>query len=207
LIDSKINLSAVANPESAIICLPGRGQSGVNLGLHYQKNVDLPKTTIIAVTPKEYQWYPLPNGTEDQESAVTGLKNAREAVLEVALELEREIDVPVEKMALVGFSAGAVVAIEATVFAHRPFACTVVHSGACLRNDLPIARGQTTSLLLTHTEDDKVFGWEERYHPMKEKLNKSWYMLEFFEEEKGGHKITNKALCESAKFLERMLEY
>lgn len=194
-------------PTSCILVLPGRSQHGIELARAWLKT-ELEDTVIIAVTPNERQWYPQPYSSTDQDEAVAGLSIARDAIEEVLNKIEKEYDIPRNKIALVGFSAGGVMAINVAAHAEQELAGAVCHAGAILEpENLPLCRFKEMPIVLTHCEDDDVFDWEERYLPMTDALDRTGYNTYLVENEWGGHGIDlNDILC-SAKIIAGRLGY
>lgn len=177
------------NCDSCVLCIPGRGQHGQLIADYYSTKV-VKNTAIVAPTPKNFEWYPLPNGPEDQSRSVQGARNAAE-VLEELLDNELQ-DFPRNRIALSGFSAGGVMALELASRTEEPFAGVLCHAGAILdtdgvrecseeKKDMPI--------WLYHQRDDEVFSWGERYIPMKHTLIEKGYSTISYESDFGNHRI------------------
>lgn len=177
------------NCDSCVLCIPGRGQHGQLIADYYSTKVTK-NTAIVAPTPKNFEWYPLPNGPQDQSRSIKGAKNAAK-VLEDLLDNELG-DIPRNRIVLSGFSAGGVMALELASRAKEPFAGVLCHAGAMLdtdgfkecskeKKDMPI--------WLYHQRDDEVFSWDERYIPMKNILIERGYNTNLYESSFGNHTI------------------
>ena len=72
-------LNAEKNPTECVLMLPGRDNSGSVMGKVYQ-SLGLENVLLISITPKKLEWYPLPNGVNDQEAALEGQASAYETI-------------------------------------------------------------------------------------------------------------------------------
>ena len=198
----------IREPEEAAtslaVLLPGRGQPAVDLLARYDA-APLPRTYLIAAEPFE-EWYPIPKGSDDQDAAVYGLRLSIQELDEFISELQEEFGLERSQIALVGFSAGGVMAIQTAAYSQEPFGAVVVHAGAILEPDeLPPAK-HNTPFLLIHSEDDDCFFWEERYLPMKKALMDQGYEIYTSEGPVGGHRIFSEDILEGAEFIRTHLE-
>lgn len=194
------------DPESCILCLPGRAGTGQRFANEYQ-DTELNKTLIIGVTPIKFAWYPMPNGPHDQRAALSGLPRAVHTVESVLKEIEEYYKIPRHKTAVVGFSAGAVVALQLPMYSKRPLAGIVAHAGAVLdTNNVPMCKN-STPILTIHSKQDDCFEWEERYLPMKAALLNANYNLKTIEKEYGYHIVSYYDLIMAGCFLSKHLGY
>jgi predicted esterase len=179
------------NPTSCILALPGRGQSGFHMASTYFSIMNRPKTLIIGVTPIGFEWYPMPRGPYNQNDALDGLGKAVRTIDDVVNYIIEKYNIPAEKISLVGYSAGGVMALQAA--AHLPqhkFASIICHAGAVLSpSELPNCVNEETKILICHSQDDFTFNWHERYTPSKNALRERGYNVRFSERSKGGHSI------------------
>jgi predicted esterase len=190
----------VANPTSAIIFLPGRGGEASDLMDLYSDMESL----LVGITPNKKVWYPLPRGPNNQEKAVRGCQ-------EMVLKLEEQIkslsewyEIALDKIALVGFSAGGVMAIQMAI--HMPLAGVVSHSGAILEpENIPPCESQTP-LFLTHNVDDEVFTYRDRFVPAHVALYEKGYSVKSSERRMGGHSIGDRHLFNAKEFLKGVLQ-
>lgn len=185
---------------SAAVLLPGRGQPASNMMALYDRFAHVNEIKLLAVEPID-EWYPAPKGSNDQMEAVWGLKISVEEFNEFIANLEIELQLDRSKIALIGFSAGAVMALQAAAHSDRPYGAVVVHAGAILE---PLALPQAkhpTPILVMHNENDDCFSWDERYLPMKLALVDKKYPVEFVENEVGGHSVCDEDLETAGKWL------
>lgn len=178
-------------PTSCILALPGRGQSGFHMASTYFSIMNSPKTLIIGVTPVGFEWYPMPKGPFDQNDALSGLDTAIQTIDDVVSCIIKRYNIPAEKISIVGYSAGGVMALMAA--AHLPqhnFASIACHAGAILKpSELPDCVNEETEFLMCHSQDDFTFNWCDRYIPTKDALREKGYNVRFSERKKGGHSI------------------
>jgi predicted esterase len=196
---------------SCVICLAGRSGCGGRLAAHYQRATELRDTTFIGVTPYSrtghIEWYPQPYSATEQSSAVNGLKTAHDYVEKIITSAMNEFNIPRERIALTGFSAGAVMSLYATTHSNQDLAGVVVHSGACLEaNKIPSCKNNT-DVLLTHGAKDYCFDWYERYVPMKNNLLKKGYGTFAMEDPENHHTVSYDDMIFSAEFLAPRLGY
>jgi phospholipase/carboxylesterase len=150
---------------------------------------------IVGVTPVNFEWYPMPNGANNQDEAVAGQREGVEAIDKVLTQINRHFSVSVERTALVGFSAGAVMAIQAAAHLPHKFAAVVSHAGAILDPEaLPASKNRSVPIYLFHNRDDSVFSWEERFLPMKEALERQRYNVKTVENPSGNHVMCEQDL-------------
>jgi predicted esterase len=199
-------LNSARNPDTCVLALPGRDQSGFHMAWCYDQE-PLNNTLIVGITPEWFEWYPMPNGPHDQSNAVAGQKDGVRTIDQVLKQIERHFGVPAERTALVGFSAGAVMAIQAGATLPYKFAAVVSHAGAILEPDaLPPCRDRTVPYFLFHNRDDGIFDWEERFLPMKEALRQNKYRVQTIERPQGRHSMSEKDLKTASTLVARSLE-
>lgn len=196
---------------SCVICLAGRSGCGGRLAHHYQQATELYDTTFVGVTPyserNNVEWYPQPYSSTEQRSAVAGLEGAREFVEQIISSTMKEFDLPRNKIALTGFSAGAVMSLYTITHSTDDLAGVVVHSGASLEsNKIPQCQNNT-DILLTHGKRDYCFDWYERYVPMKNGLLKKGYTTFAVEDPTEVHRVSYSDMIFSACFLAPRLGY
>lgn len=199
---SKIN----NKPKHLIICLPGRGQSEG----HFLDYIDfwMPETLefelgIVEIHPGE-EWYASPNGPQDQQKAVEGVKKATSELIKKIKEVSNLYSVPIDQISLLGFSAGGVMAIQASTQLNNSegeLSSVVCHSGAIFEpHELPHSKNNTAILLIHRTGDD-CFSWEERYEPMKKALIDKNYNLTCLEISGGDHRIKSLDIAIADSFI------
>ena len=186
-----------------VLCLPGRGSHGIELAKIYKKlGVN---ALIIGVTPISRCWYPMPNGINDQEAAIAGLEPAVVQVEEIVTKIENKYHIPRSRIALVGYSAGAVIGLLTSMYSNSPFGCVVAHAGAILDPAMVPPCGEHCPILLTHSRDDIIFEWQERYLPMLESLQNNGYSVYTATEEDCGHGITGRQFKIAKRFIETII--
>jgi len=192
--------------EYCILCLPGRGGDGDTIADFYAHCSGLDKCVFVGITPEGYCWYPLPRNPDDQAAAVAGIPRARGAIEEAVTIIGGKYNIPKSKTAIVGFSAGGVMAIETAAHSVEPFAAVVAHAGAILDpKSLPKSR-HPTPVVLIHAKDDDCFAWDERFLPMRDALLLQGYDTFSLEHDLGGHRITEYDVRQAGLFLSGWFE-
>lgn len=201
----QIQIKLVGGPdkfywENMIVLLVGRGQTALNILEQYDYE-DFHQSVVVAIEPLK-EWYPCPNGLDDQVEAIEGLKYAVPQLNKLIINLQNQFNLPRNKVALVGFSAGAVMSLQLVSNSTEEFAGVVSHAGAILDpENLPQAKNKTP-ILLIHAQDDDCFSWDERYLPMKKALENQGYNLTVKESEFGGHYMSSS---EAMDFLNQVI--
>lgn len=174
------------HPTHAILCLPGRGQSGTQLMRGLINHCQFEKTMLVSFTPHNYAWYPLPRNAMDQDAAVNGLPAAVFSIQEELSDIQHEYGIRDENLAILGFSAGAVMSLQYLFETQKRLAAVIAHSGAIFQPErVPEAKNKTPVILFHNTNDD-CFDWEERFLPMKKALlMKNYNTFEMVDD--GGH--------------------
>ena len=190
--------------DSCVLCLPGRGNHGRELAAIY-KHMGI-QSFIVGITPEIRSWYPMPNGINDQTEAVRGIAPAIQIIEKVLSAIENKRGIPRNKIVLLGHSAGAVMAIMTAVLSPRPFAGVISHSGAILDLGLiPQCACPNTPFLLTHSRDDIIFEWNERFIPMLTTLKEKGYRVYTDIEKDAGHCIVDRQFELGAYFINKCL--
>ena len=155
---------------------------------------------LIGVDPQT-EWYPIPNGENDQDHAINGLKKTAKELQCFLKSLQEKYEFCPEQTALVGFSAGAVIALELALHAAEEYKMVISHNGAIFANkEIPQADKKTNFVLL-HTQDDACFTWTERYVPMKNALCQKGYNVISIEHPIGGHKVFDEDIITMGTYL------
>ena len=204
--------------ERCILAIPGRGNSA-EMMVRMAENLQLPRTLIVAVRPWYSAWYPQPFSPEKQDEAVNGLPKAIRTINRVVDTIRRGFDLPYEKIALLGYSAGGVMSILTALHRMavadrvkpapaRSYAGVAVYCGAILEPHrvppAPNSPRSSTPFFLVHNMDDTCFDWWERYRPMKSALIQRGYQVEAIEHEHGGHMINDATdIFRTSRFLGR----
>jgi predicted esterase len=187
------------NSDKLVCLLTGRCQTARELlGIYARSDLDC---NLVAIQPEHGEWYPLPNGANDQNSAVLGIKDSLPGLHKIIKRVISEVRVEKKNTSLVGFSAGGVMALELNAHNKKPFRSIVVHAGAILRTDKFPTSKNNTPILLIHNRDDDCFEWEERFIPMCECLTKKGYKFAIETEYEGKHSISRKDIEVATKFI------
>lgn len=194
--------SILRNNSDKLVCLlTGRGQTAHEfLDIYDHAELDC---NLVAIQPEQGEWYPLPNGANDQMSAALGIKASLPYLHKAVKSVMSKVKVEKRNTSLVGFSAGGVMALELNAHNKKSFRSIVVHAGAILRTDkFPISKNNTP-ILLIHNQDDDCFKWEERFMPMCECLKNKGYKFIIKTECEGDHSIYKKDLEVAKKFINK----
>lgn len=192
----KITMEQLSQKTKMIICLPGRGQNENEFKYYLDfwwctNGLGWTDKPIIEEIHPGNEWYPLPNGPNDQISATLGIKKATESLFSKIKILSEKYNILFSEISLLGFSAGGVMALQIAANTNEKFHSVVCHSGAILEPDkLPQAMSRTPILLVHRTGDD-CFSWEERYLPMKRALLEKNYYCNCLEINEFGHGYTS----------------
>lgn len=193
-----------------IVYIPGRGNTN-ELMRDLHRYVSLEKTMGVSIQPYKLRWYPMPKGIDDQDDSVKGLKQSVKHIETEINKIQRGHGLKRSDIALVGFSAGAVMSLN--MLAHNtkdPYKAVIGLSGAILDIDaFPYCAesNSETPVLIQHNWDDKVFDWYERYEPMKECLINKNYNVNIFERFHGGHTIKVSDAVLIGEFLAPLFGY
>jgi predicted esterase len=207
MLESRWTIFTAPDPKSCILALPGRSQHGSEVG-SYWLHSELEDSLIVCVTPENREWYPMPLSPQFQEEAVAGLENSRLTIESVIVKIMDEWHIDRNKIAIVGFSAGGVMALYTAMHASSPLAGVVSHGGAILEpNKVPECKFPEMPIVLTHCKDDGVFKWDERYLPMANALEENNYDLYRYECNYGGHGMDVSDVQFGAYHLARRLGY
>ncbi|MBA3910448.1 MAG: phospholipase [Rhodobacter sp.] len=170
--DLRFGRSGAANPEALVVFLHGYGADGADLlGLADALAPHLPGVGFLAPDAPErcvgggfgYQWFPIPwiDGSP-QAAAEAGLEAA-------AVDLNGFLDTRLaeaglgpERMALVGFSQGAMMSLHVTPRRAEAVAGVVAISGRLLRPERLAAEAVSKPpVLLIHGDQDPVVPFED----------------------------------------------
>lgn len=188
-------------PEYAVICIPGRMNDGATWAEQYYKKSNLKDTVFVGPTPYGLAWYPMPISSTNQAEALSGLSSARNAIESVVEATMEKYNIPKKNIALVGFSAGGVMAVQTAAFSQESYNSVVVHNGAILEpDDMPNCMNNTPYLLI-HNQDDYCFDWFERYIPMKAALLENNYKVCTVEKSNGSHTVYDEDIEQGLLFM------
>ena len=189
-----------------VILLPGRGQHTQDMLRSYDQYSNLDCMRLIGIGPID-EWYPAPNGANDQLDAIWGLKISVPELDFFIEKIEKEIGINRDKIALSGFSAGAVMAIQLAALTKSKFAAVISHNGAILDPRSLPQSSNDTPIFLIHNKNDDCFSWDERYIPMKDSLLKNGYKLEFIESEEGDHYMHQEDVENAGIWLRKVFNF
>lgn len=140
----------------------------------------------------------------DEEPA--GLTEAREALTAALDELQEELAVPAGKLALGGFSQGAMLSCDLALRDGRPLAALVLMSGTLIaapiwRSGAPARAG--LPVLVSHGRQDPLlpFALSERLRDLLREAGLEVEWLPF----RGGHEIPPAVLQQAGQLLHRVL--
>lgn len=139
-----------------VLLLPGRGLSAEAM-LHVSEDMGLHKHLQIALEPVRRLWYPMPNGPKDQDQALFGLRKANRVVLAAVERINKAWGVEQKDIAVLGFSAGGVVALDLATNTKAPFACCISMSGTILAPEKVRPAVNQTPIIVQHNRYDDVF--------------------------------------------------
>lgn len=186
------------NSDKLVCLITGRYQPARDFLSIYAASLNC---NLVAIQPKSYEWYPLPNGVKNQSSAVRGIKENLPKLHKVIKRVISELKIDKNKTSLVGFSAVGVMALELIAHNKNPFHSIVIHAGAILRTErFPVSKNNTPILLL-HNQDDDCFEWEERFLPMCECLKNKGYKFIANTKHEGKHSITEQDIETAINFI------
>jgi predicted esterase len=193
-------------PRGCLLLLPDRGQTGRDLAAIYQ-GAELKKTMIVGVTPRP-EWYPDPDEGAPGEEVITGVFKSAMRVSGILGRIEKGFGIKNKDVVIVGFGAGAAVALQVAAGESSHLAGAVIHSGANL-GVMPYARDadKKMPIITTHCTDDPTFKWDECYLPLREKLKNLEYWHVPLEHAKGGHCIFKTDIIKIAGVLAKVLGY
>jgi predicted esterase len=193
----------IAHPTHAVFLFTGRGWCAENMVKRFVHLMDIPELVIFSIEP-EHEWYPMPNGANDQKDAVKGLNENWPEVEKQMLNLLEKNKITPEKTFIIGFSSGAVLGIEIATKSNFEYAAIFSHSGAVLEPENMILCNKKTKFFLVHSEDDNCFSWQERFVPMRDCLVENKYSIEVLQKKNGGHSICkndSNHICNKIKIM------
>jgi predicted esterase len=193
-------------PVGCVLVLPGRGLSA-GLMERFMLHTGLWRSLKVILEPRNLEWYPQPNGPEDQAGALWGQNKARQCLEDEVKRIERGWGITKKDICIVGFSAGSVMAIQMLAYSDQPYAGILSLAGAILKPaDLPKGKFDTP-VMLQHNMDDDCFKWEERYLPMKKALIEKGYNVQTKEGFDGGHNLTGEEVDLTRSFVAKRFGY
>lgn len=194
------------HPKTGVLLLPGRAGVGEDLTYRYA-GTELSESLFVGITPQGFEWYPMPNGPDDQQEALDGIWDAFQTIDRTLDRIESRYGVPRNNIAVAGFSAGGVMTIQTVALSDEPLAAGIVHAGAILEPSILPPAKHETPLLVFHNQDDYCFDWFERYLPMKDALKDKGYAAYFVERKRGNHTVLYDDIIITGYFLSRVFGY
>ena len=200
--------AAGGDPRSLVIFLHGYGSNGADLiGLASYWRAALPHTLFIAPNapqpcpgaPGGYQWWPL---TSLEPAARAAGVREPAAVLNAFIDSQLErYGLTEDKLALVGFSQGTMMALHVGPRRERQIAGIVGYSGMLVDAEALAAEGRTKPpVLLVHGADDAVLPIAA-LHDADQALSKLGFTVSTHVSPRLGHSIDEAGLSLGARFL------
>jgi phospholipase/carboxylesterase len=200
------------NPDSLVIFLHGLGANGQDLlGLAYEFKTELPNTLFISpdapfhcdMAPMGYQWFSLQEWTP--EAILAGVQDAAPILSDYIESAARKFNVPMNKVALVGFSQGTMMSLYVGPRLQDQIAGIVGYSGAFIEEDVTDLSGlRKPPVLLIHGMADMVVPVSAYYHA-KDKLESAGFTVEGGVTPMLPHSIDMRGIQDARKFLKRVL--
>lgn len=197
-------ISSVPNPTSAVVVLTGRGIPAVAMN-KFGLALSGDQTVTVILEPKCLEWYPQPNGPDDQEAALAGVEDNIDHLINYIKNLSGFINVKMNNIGIVGYSAGGVMALKMAEVFTGPAAVASL-AGAVLDPKNLKAPHANTPILLRHKYDDECFDYYERLWPTKHALTSKGYNVTI-SEDVGGHGICYEDVEIMRNFLGERLNY
>ena len=194
------------NPKIALYMLPGRDTPG--LVMHMLADmINVKDVMYVVIEPTDLRWYKAPNGPNDQQETVWGIREMKSILAEKIGKISGKISIPVEKSLIIGHSAGGVMAFETHQEMNQSFMGVAILSGAII--DLVSVKTAISKspIMLKHCVDDECFKYEERYLPMKHSLHQHGYVVNPVEFQTGGHGMDRSDSGIISNFLKRVSNY
>jgi phospholipase/carboxylesterase len=205
-------LSAEA-PKSLLVLLHGLGADGadlIELAPHLAKS--LPETLFIApdapfpcdMAPFGRQWFSLQS--RDEKDILSGIETVAPVLVESIVNWSEQYKIPMEKIALLGFSQGAMLSLHFGLRFKQPLAGILAYSGALiapyLLKNLPLQK--QTPICLIHGEDDEVVPFVA-FNEALSSLQKLNFPVEGYSRAGLGHGIDQAGIAIGTKFLQGLL--
>lgn len=199
-------------PTSLVIFLHGLGANGQDLlGLAYEYKTELPDTLFISpdapfhcdMAPMGYQWFSLQEWTP--EAILKGVQDAAPMLIDFIESQARKYNVPMSKVALVGFSQGTMMSLYAGPRLSEQLAGIVGYSGAFIEEEgTELTSLRKPPVLLIHGVADMVVPVSAYYHA-KDKLESAGFKVEGGVTQMLPHSIDMRGIQDARKFLKRVL--
>ena len=150
--------------KNALILLHGYGGDGKDismLSLNWKRH--LPNTVFIcpnghekcSISPLGYQWFDL--SKDDQKYILEESKKAEKKLNQFIDEIKIEFNLQNNKICLLGFSQGCMMAINIGLTSDQKFGCIVGFSGKIInQEDLKLRKKTASDVLLIHGDTDEI---------------------------------------------------
>lgn len=203
------------NPQSLVIMLHGVGSNGQDLiSLAPYLAQSLPNTAFVSSDapfvcdmvppeyPNAYQWFSLQN--RDPHVLLDGVKTVMPLVGEFVIEQAERFQLPLNKVALLGFSQGTMTSLHVAPRLKDKIAGVLGYSGALLWDENGSKDLKTMPICLIHGESDDIVPVEARAHAI-EKLESAGFTLSGHTTPGLAHSIDQKGIDAGSAFLKEIL--
>lgn len=200
-------------PDSLVIFLHGLGANGQDLlGLAYEFKAELPDTLFISpdapfhcdMAPMGYQWFSLQEWAP--EAILKGVQDAAPILMDFIESQAHEYEVPLSRVALVGFSQGTMMSLYVGPRLSERIAGIVGYSGAFIEEEgVDLSALRKPPMLLIHGMADMVVPVSAYYHA-RDKLESAGFTVEGGVTPMLPHSIDMRGIHDARHFLKRVLE-
>jgi predicted esterase len=177
------------NPSKIMFMLPGRGIPGAMMR-YLASKIDVKDMGFVIIEPVYLSWYFPPNGIHDQVKSILDIRENKKILADTIKDCLDQLAVPIEDSYICGYSAGGVMALEAHQELDQKFAAVIVLSGALIDEESLVSAKNDNPIIIKHSKDDDCFFWDERYIPMKNKLEEKNYNVKCHEYFSLGHNLS-----------------
>lgn len=200
-------------PDSLVIFLHGLGANGQDLlGLAYEFKAELPDTLFISpdapfhcdMAPMGYQWFSLQEWAP--EAILKGVQDTAPILMDFIESQAHEYEVPLSRVALVGFSQGTMMSLYVGPRLSERIAGIVGYSGAFIEEEgVDLSTLRKPPMLLIHGMADMVVPVSAYYHA-RDKLESAGFTVEGGVTPMLPHSIDMRGIHDARLFLKRILE-
>lgn len=194
---------------SLVILLHGVGSSGADtLGLRQALSSALPETKFVAPDAPGrfsggYQWFCVTGVTEENRPVrVAAARPSFDAILSDIIGREG-FAARLDRVALVGFSQGSIMALDAIASGRWPVAGVVAFSGR-LASPEPLEPARNSRLLLVHGTQDQIMPVDQAI-AAEAKLLAAGIAVTSIIQPGLGHSISPEGIAKAAEFLGDLL--